>query len=265
MRLFQTATGMAFVVVAACAKSGAKSDTMVATRSQGSAQVRTGTPELDMKFDDMTNDDLWRNIKKYDFGHGKAHTPHRCNPKVQNCPSAGTDVTISPAQGIKDLGTVVDVNYINLPGSSTRSYLIARLDNVRKNGSVENWLGLQPGETVFWLVEPDPQKADHARSRFVRLGADPGAKVTWLDDIGPQLYWFCDHKTQRDQDEANFADCSNDKDQGGGTGIRSTNEDVTSTWGSCPGGCCATSNGTRPGPKTTEHPAARPATKRPST
>lgn len=235
--------------------SGTARGTVAATAGPG---VRRDPPEMVKDFDHTSAADFQAYLVALDHDPGykpELPTARKCTHNSTLCPS-GTDaqVSISPVRGIRHLGTKSNAS-IQLTGTQSNNYVIARIVNTSTD-LTEAWLNLPPGDSAFWLLEPDAK--GNAVSRIVQLEkAKDGTLVisTLKKDL---LYYACDHG-DRDDDDAAFADCSYAT-----SGYHPASaEDVTSTWASCPGGCCATSSGKGPFGDTTKKPPPRPATKRP--
>lgn len=226
------------------------------------------TEDMSSTFDKIGDQNLHDYIARLDFSMGKSHTrPRKCKPGTGNCSSAQTiDITIKPEHGAKGLGTPSG-DYIQLPNGS-HGYIIAELFNT-SSAETEDWLGLLPGDTAYWLIETDAN--GNAQSRFVQVHEiSPGKWKKGELTKTPLLYFACNHKERKNL-EADFADCTNPPPDESSTTPRTAPVDLNSTWMSCPAGCCATASGQQveckagqPCADSTKKPA-RPATKRTGT
>lgn len=233
-----------------CTNKDAKGGSSEAIIGQGEVDLATASPpEMAVRFDQMSPDAFQAYTRGLKYALVK-HVHRKCKNDPQRC-SQSTDsarIAMSPVKGLRRLGKVKNGGIV-LPGKTSHSYVIAKIVN-DSDYAVEYWLKLAPGDSVFWLLEPDDH--GYAQSRFVQL--EPGANGTVIKQALPGFedalpYISCKHKRRR-SDQVNFANCQNDygvagaQPQGRSQPLES-NGDVTSTWASCPGGCCATSNGTR--------------------
>jgi hypothetical protein len=271
------AIALVATVLGACARHTVQRDGSNPCDNTGSGKPHP-TPELGATYTNTSGDDLHAFVTstQLDFTQGKHWTRHRkkCSSGTGNCSTGDSaTITICPEQGARDIGQVnATKTYVDLSGGQTNTYVIAKLwDDA--NSPSDDWLGLTPGDTAYWIIEPDAN--GHAQSLLVELHQQNGKwqKVPLLPNQ-TVLFFPCNHKL-KDQVEADFGKCLDHKgpddtvnladrgypDRGQG---REPSGDVTATWISCVAGCCSTSSAQqfpqsrRPAADSSKIPQSRP-------
>ena len=206
------------------------------------------TAEMPKPYSAMTGNDLHDYLGSLHWG-GKANTRPRTCKWALKCPIPAlpsvfsTDVFIQPELGAKEVGRKTPTSDIDLSG--TNGFIVARLIN--QGGTTEAWLGLEAGDTAYWVIEP--ASGGKALSHFIVIH-EPKPKAYVATTLLTDAFRSCQHSSDFPL-EADFDNC---KHRGlletGNTGASSArvadySVDVKSTWISCVAGCCSTESGTR--------------------
>lgn len=227
-------------------------------RSGTSLLSPTKTAEMPDTYDKISARDLHHYLTDkgvLNFSTGVAHIRHRKCRAGSDCTAGDSSlVYIYPEEGAMGVGSwSTGSDYVDLTGGKSNSYVIARLWN-DSNSPTEDWLGLAPGDTAYWLVEPDA--SGHARSRFIQVHSSWVFfwKKNVIDPPGSLLFFACKHES-KPKVEADFGYCADhkgpndpistpgaydDPDRGQG---RDLSGDVKSSWISCVAGCCTANTG----------------------